>query len=364
MGSRAWAADASLAAVVAVGSVLFALPNFTASALGVALSASLAVRRVVPWCALALATAAAVAQAALLSSLTVSTVVVPLLVHTYARWSTPALWRTSLGIALAGAVAGPVWWLNASPPSHVLVTVAAYSSVVVLAHVTGARSRERAEQQARRERDLIARRHFEVAAAKAQERNEIAREVHDVVAHSLATIAVQAEGGRAAVRRRPERAAEVLEVIADESRTALAEIRDLVGLLRRGDLRRLDPGLDGVRDLVGRLGPRARLRVEGDAQGPMPAHTVYRVVQESLTNFLRHAGPRAVAEVAVTVSEHEVEVVVRDDGRGAHATSDGKGHGLASMRERVLAAGGTMTAAPLPRGGFEVRVLLPAGAGT
>jgi signal transduction histidine kinase len=187
--------------------------------------------------------------------------------------------------------------------------------------------------------------------AAAEERNEIAREVHDIVAHSLSMIAVQAEGGRALAARSPDGAAAVLSEIADEARNALNEIRDMVGFLRQGRLpgvsshegHRPAPDLGDVRELVGRLGDRAGLRIAGRVRpiGPLVAFTVHRVVQEALTNFVRHAGPSATVQVTVAFGDDVVDVTVRDDGLGAAAAaSDGKGNGLHTMKERVLAHAG------------------------
>jgi signal transduction histidine kinase len=349
--SRAWVADALMAAALAVVSVAFSIPDVVASLLALALSASLAVRRSAPVVALVVATAAAVAQAMMLTNLSLSIVAVPVLVYSFARWSGRALAWSALGVGLAGAVAGPVGWLTARPDaptvSGVVTTVAAYAGVVVVAHIVGQRGRERAEAQARRERELVER-----------QRLELAREVHDVVAHSLSMIAVQAEGGRALVTRSPERGPEILSVIADESRNALNEIRDMVSLMRRPAL-----SLGDVRQLVDRLGDRARLRIAGQDLpiSPMLSLSVYRVVQESLTNFLRHAGPSAEVDVAVVITGDNVDVTVRDNGCGSAAASDGKGHGLETMRERVLAHGGTMTAGAVASG-YEVRAVFPIGA--
>nr|WP_225954070.1 histidine kinase [Kibdelosporangium phytohabitans] len=195
-------------------------------------------------------------------------------------------------------------------------------------------------------------------AEAAEERAEIAREVHDVVAHSLSLIAVQAEGGRSKAMRDPASAPEVLGVIADESRHALDEIRDMITVLRKGGISSDQRGAAGIHDLVGRLGDRARLTVVGDV-GPSLGFTIYRVVQEALTNFLRHAGPSATVTVTVAVDGDQAEVTVQDDGHGPAAATDGKGHGLTTMRERIQARGGTLTAGPLTPVGYQVRATVP-----
>ncbi|TWP46117.1 hypothetical protein FKR81_36910 [Lentzea tibetensis] len=333
--------DVLVAVAVAAVSLLFTAPDPVASSLAVALSAPLAIRRTHPALALVVATAAAVAHAALVDTLSVAVVTVPVLVHSFARWERRGLALTAVGIALAGAVIGPVTWHAGQPASTVVFTVSAYVAVVAGVYVAGWSARERAAALEQ--------------AARAQERAEIAREVHDVVAHSLSMIAVQAEGASA----RPDKAADVLAVIAEESRRALNEIRDMVGMLRRDDYRPA-PGLDDVEELVERLGERAELRIvhNGSPIGPVLGLTVYRVVQESLTNFVRHAGPQAKAEVTVVIGADTTDITVRDDGRGAEARPDGRGQGLRVMRERVRAHNGTLVASAVD-GGFEVRAVLP-----
>jgi signal transduction histidine kinase len=360
--SRVWVADSRFAAAVAVISVAITIQDPTASLLALALSSSLAFRRSHPVVALVWASAAAIAHALLLIYLTLSVVTVPVLIYSLARWSERRLAWTALGIGLAGAVAGPVWWLSSrSGFSDVLVTIAAYSGVVVVAHVFGQRERERADTQLVRSRLERIEQEQAFHAAAAEERNEIAREVHDIVAHSLSMIAVQAEGGRALVTHSPDRAPEVLTVIADESRAALNEIRDMVSLLRGGATYRPAPGFEDVKELVDRLGDRAHLRISGRVGpiGPVLSLTLYRVVQESLTNFLRHAGPYAKVDITVGLADDTIHLTVRDNGRGAAATTDGKGHGLRAMQERVTASGGTLCTGPVSAGGFEVRAVFP-----
>ncbi|MEV2276233.1 histidine kinase [Nocardiopsis sp. NPDC049922] len=354
---RVWAEDAVLAGGVASVAIAFALPDPLGAALGAALGASLTVRRTAPTAALACATAAAVAHALLLTGPTAAVVAVPVLVHGLARWSGRALARAGLGVALAGALAGPVRWLTTGDGTPTLgdvaTTVAAHAGVVLVAYVLGCRSRERADRSA--------------AEAVAGERGRIAREVHDIVAHSLSVIAVQAEGGRALASRQPERAAEAMSVISATAREALEDMRETVALLRRGDAPgdlagyRPPPGIADLGELVGGLGGRARLRVEGrpSTVGPVLGLTVYRLVQESATNFLRHAGSGALLDVAVTVTAETVEVHVIDDGLGSAARDDGRGHGLPAMGERVRVHGGTLVCGPRRRGGFEVRAVLP-----
>jgi signal transduction histidine kinase len=191
----------------------------------------------------------------------------------------------------------------------------------------------------------------------AQERARIARELHDVVAHSLAVMVAQADGGRYAAPAGP--AAAALEQIGDTGREALEQMRALLGVLRaeeeHPDLPRL------VRRLAG-AGLPVELEVEG-AERPLPPElqrSLHRIAQEALTNVLKHAqSPRRVEVVLRYLDDPGVELTVRDDGRG-HPAADGDGHGLTGMRERVALHNGSLHAGPQAGGGFEVRARIPA----
>lgn len=372
--------DARLAVgLAAVGVAVY--PHLPQVALVVAMCAPLVLRRAYPWVALVGSGVAGAVHVVVLPDPTVSVVAVPVVVHSLARWSTIGVARAALAVGLAGAVLGPARWLTGRPESPALrdwvTVIVGCGAVVVAAFVAGRRAREREELAAQRERDsaerhrlALAERERAVRRAADDERHEVAREIHDLVAHSLAVIAVQAEGGRSAVARHPHRSAEILAVIADTSREALDELRRVVAMLRRHESVppasfRPAVGLDDVTDLVARLDGRARLCVWGDRRGvgPLVGLTVYRIVLESLTNVLRHAGPAARAEVAITVTDRDVTVEVRDDGRGdgrgGAAGSDGHGTGLVAMRERVELHGGILSHGPRAGGGFEVRAVLP-----
>ena len=199
----------------------------------------------------------------------------------------------------------------------------------------------------------------EIGAAR--ERARIARELHDVVAHSLAVMVAQADGGRYAAPEDPGAATRALAQIAETGRDALAQMRRLLGVLRASEGDADLPGL--VRRLAG-AGLLARLEVEGPARElPDEVRTcIHRVAQEALTNVLKHAtSPRRV-EVVLRYLDAAVELTVRDDGR-TMAAGDGQGHGLAGMRERVALHSGTVHAGPRAGGGYEVRARLPASAG-
>ena len=199
----------------------------------------------------------------------------------------------------------------------------------------------------------------------AEERARIARELHDIVAHAVSVMVLQV----GAVRHKlPDVQAEdrdALKGVEQAGRTALAEMRRLLGAMRRdGDGLDLapQPGLDGLDSLledVGRAGLPVRLHVDGEAF-PLPRAidlSAYRIVQESLTNALKHARA-SHADVTVRYRPDELELEVVDDGAGA-ATSDGLGHGLVGIRERVKIYGGEMDAGTAPAGGFILSARLP-----
>jgi signal transduction histidine kinase len=210
--------------------------------------------------------------------------------------------------------------------------------------------------------------------AVADERLRLARELHDVVAHAMSVIAVQSGVGAHIATTQPREARRSLAAIEATSRAALTELRRLLGVLRQegepeGDLAPV-PGLadlDGLLAELGKAGLAVRLQVEG-TPSPLPAGvdlSAYRIVQEALTNVVKHAGP-ARARVVVGYRDQDVTVEVIDDGRGA-ATSvrDGRvgtGHGLVGMRERVAAFGGDLEVGPRPAGGFRVAARLPLAA--
>jgi len=219
-------------------------------------------------------------------------------------------------------------------------------------------ARQRAER-AELERELRAR------AAVADERTRIARELHDIVGHSVSVMTVQAAGVRRLLREDQEREREALLAIEETGRAALTEMRRLVGVLRRADDEPAlvpQPSLERVAKLVEQTrdaGLPTELRIEGEttalAQGI--DLTAYRLVQEGLTNALKHANATH-AEVVVRYDDGTVELVVRDDGTGDGA-GGGSGHGLVGIRERVALYGGELFAGPRAEGGFELRARLP-----
>jgi signal transduction histidine kinase len=210
------------------------------------------------------------------------------------------------------------------------------------------------------------------------ERLRIARDLHDVVAHHVSVMGVQAGAARRALDRDPELAREALRTVEQTARTAIGELRGLLGVLRAVDAEQAEdtgqpaathsssPGLDEVAELVASAraaGLEVRHGVYGD---PRPvsdgvALSAYRVVQEALTNVVKHAGARS-AEVRVRYLDNALEVEVTDDGRGHDQTKEG-GFGLVGMRERVAVHGGELEAGPRRDAGYRVRASLPTARG-
>lgn len=228
-------------------------------------------------------------------------------------------------------------------------------------------------EQAQAAQDRAARmelhREAEARAAVAEERARIARELHDVVGHSVSVMTVQASGVRRLLKPDQDREREALLIVEQAGREALAEMRRLVGVLRRPEeapalapqpsLQHLDRLIEQARD----AGLPVDVLIEGDAT-ELPAGidlTAYRLVQEALTNAIKHAKATR-AEVVVRYGPDTLELLVSDDGRGSSdASSDGGGHGLVGMRERVAVYGGELAAGARPEGGYALHARLPLG---
>jgi signal transduction histidine kinase len=235
----------------------------------------------------------------------------------------------------------------------------------------GARARREHHQSLEdRARYLEESREEEALRRVAEERLRIARDLHDVVAHSLASINIQASAGAHVAAAHPEQAVKALLAVKAASKDALDELRLTLGVLRgAGDAaapRAPLPSLARLDELVARTrdaGLPIEVVVEG--AGTLPAAVdaaAYRIVQESLTNALRHAGPAARARVSITYRPDAVEIEVADDGLGSTSLNDTPGHGIAGMRERAAGLGGTVSAGAVAGGGFVVRAVLPARA--
>ncbi|MDK9626414.1 sensor histidine kinase [Propionibacterium freudenreichii] len=292
--------------------------------------------------------------------------------------------RIWLGVGILAAAAAGLRWSYQGNGLEQFLTVAIFNflglSALVLAswllgafnrerHTTVASLRDRAEAL-ERERDRFA----ELAAE--QERSRISREMHDVVAHSLSVIVVQTDGIRYALDQPGDPAAQVeqargaLDTIGQTARTALRDTRALVGALRDGESVEMapQPQLDDIPQLVASTansGLPVELTIDGDPAwhaplGPAQQAAAYRIVQESLTNVIKHAGPGAHAWVRLIHDPSGLTIWVRDDGQGT-LDNDGLGHGLIGMRERVASSHGTLTARNRLDGGFEVIATLPVG---
>jgi signal transduction histidine kinase len=250
-----------------------------------------------------------------------------------------------------------------------------FSTLLLLALVIGAQAfgdARRQRRQAIAERDATRRAMSDTLREQAatQERARIARELHDVVAHHVSMVAVQAETARLTTPGMPPEGRERLAAIGDTARDALTEMRRLLGVLRAdvdGDADRApQPGLDRLDQLVDEAraaGTSVRLAVHGPAVALPPGVdlTAYRIVQEALTNARRHA-PGATVDVEVAFGEDLVSVRVNDDGPGPGSAAGGDdGHGLVGMHERVAMVGGRLRVGPADGGGFAVEAELPIG---
>jgi signal transduction histidine kinase len=248
------------------------------------------------------------------------------------------------------------------------VTFTVVPGIAMLIARRAVRDRElRAEALAARTELLEREQELRAHAAVAEERARIARELHDLVAHNVSVMVVQAGAERHALSDDQASTRAVLGSIEQAGRQALTEARRLLGMLRRNDDSgelEPQPGVDQVGLLIEQVehaGLPVALEVDGE-RAALPAGLdlcVYRIVQESLTNALKHAGA-AHAEVLLHYAPQGLDVEIRDDGRGpAQPNGDGAGHGLIGMRERVALYGGALTTGPREGGGFEVRAHLP-----
>ena len=212
------------------------------------------------------------------------------------------------------------------------------------------------------------------AQAVSDEQRRIARELHDVVAHHISVIGVMSEGAKRVLRTDPDAAEEALTTVNQTARTALREMRDILTVLRRGQEEtgnaelEPQPTVDSLRALVAQTkdaGLPVRYSVRGE-EYPLPTGVslaVYRIVQEALTNTIKHAGPKAKAGVVVDYGEDEFRVSIGDSGRGAPVvTGFSGGHGLIGMRERATLYGGSLQVGPQPGGGYLVEARFPKNA--
>jgi signal transduction histidine kinase len=342
-------------------------------------TAALRWRRRWPLPVLAVVTGAWAFGAAAGVNLAGAIVAVPVAVYAVGSRSGRARWVV-FGLAVAWLIASAVQ--SVLSPAHqirvvgtavterdvrelqVTWTGVAVVAVFLMGEITRTRRAYLAELETRLARQEQDREEDRRRAAE-QERLRIARELHDVVAHHVSAIAVEAAAERAA--RRDDAGAEAMNRIAATARLALSELNQLLGVLRRETEgpppRAPGPGLDQAADLVAQAraaGQDVRLTVSGTAR-PLPAAldlSAYRIVQEAITNARRHAAGAHV-EVRIRHADDGLEIRVTDDGPGTAGAIDGGGHGLSGMRERVEVFGGRFDAGPLPAGGFLVSAHLP-----
>jgi signal transduction histidine kinase len=229
----------------------------------------------------------------------------------------------------------------------------------------GARNRRAYMDQFRaRAQDLERDRHRQAELAVAAERARISRELHDVVAHGLSVIVLQAQGGAAALEVRPRDTQTALEAIVRTGRESLTELRRVLAVVGVDDAWHPRPGLAHLSILLDQVrlaGTPVELRITG-APAPLPStvdFTAYRIVQEALTNTMKHGGKGTTAEVTLEYLSTVLDIDVADTGRSPRRPGDGGGNGLRGMAERVRLLGGALATGPVPDGGFRVHAVLP-----
>jgi signal transduction histidine kinase len=376
----AWAFDSALALVAASLPMAFFASMPAPSGVPVAMLAlgyvlvllhtlPLVARRRFPGAVLAVCVASGLAITALGVPPSFLGPAMPVAVYSVAAYG--RRWVSVAGLVVAELGLAAVWLTPAMlERSTFLLFMGLIAVAWVLGHFVGDRQVYTAQLEERtaeleQAREELARR------AVVEERLRLARELHDVVAHAMSVIAVQSGVGAHVADSRPEEVGKALAAIEVTSRGALEELRRLLGVLRQDSEVQASlmpvPGLANLDSLlaeVGKAGLAVRVRVEGTPL-QLPAGvdlSAYRIVQEALTNVVKHAGP-AHAEVTIGYRDQEVTVEVTDDGRGAvPPASDGRvgtGHGLIGMRERVAAFSGDLQVGPRPGGGFRVAARLP-----
>ncbi|MET8573029.1 sensor histidine kinase [Streptomyces sp. NPDC004783] len=304
-----------------------------------------------------------------------------LLVIVYTVAATGARWasRVALTMGLCAAPLAQLRWPSDHTGIAGNIAITVFQAVpFALAWVLGDSIRTRRayfaqleERAARLEKE----REAQAKVAVAAERARIARELHDVVAHNVSVMVVQADGAAYVLDAAPDQAKKALETISSTGRQALAEMRRLLGVLRTGEHQEAgeyvpQPDVQQIEDLVEQCrtsGLPVDFKVEGTPR-PLPSGvelTAYRIVQEALTNTRKHGGPNAGASVRLVYFDDGLGLLIEDDGKGAphelyeEGGFDGQGHGLIGMRERIGMVGGTLDAGPRPGGGFRISALLP-----
>ncbi|MET9803310.1 sensor histidine kinase [Streptomyces sp. NPDC006368] len=356
-------------------------PRLLAAGIVLLLCLAVALRRRAPEKTLLLVTALGAAQLALDIATNPADFAMLVVIYTVAAKGDGPRWASRLAL-IGGVSAAPLsqvrWPVeNLSIPGKIFFTVV-MTVPFVLAWVLGDSMRTRRAyfaQLEERATRLEKEREAQSKVAVAAERARIARELHDVVAHNVSVMVVQADGAAYVIDSSPEQAKQALETISATGRQALAEMRRLLGILRTGEPQDSEdyvpqPDVRQIEDLVEQVrtaGLAVDFRVEGTPR-PLPSGvelTAYRIVQEALTNTRKHGGPDVGASVRLVYFDDGLGLLVEDDGRGAShelyedGGADGRGHGLIGMRERVGMVGGTLDAGPRPGGGFRISALLP-----
>ncbi|MFD7610325.1 sensor histidine kinase [Streptomyces sp. NPDC059828] len=355
-------------------------PRPLAAVLVLLLCLAVALRRRASEKMLLLVAAVGVAQLALDIQVNAADFAMLVIIYTVAAHEGPR-WASRLALAggLAAAPLAQLRWPEGNMGIGQRIVVTTVMAVpFALAWVLGDSLRTRRAyfaQLEERATRLEQEREAQSKVAVAAERARIARELHDVVAHNVSVMVVQADGAAYVMDTAPDQARQALETISTTGRQALAEMRRLLGVLRTSDAPESgeyvpQPDVQQIEDLVERVresGLEVDFKIEGTPR-PLPSGvelTAYRIVQEALTNTRKHGGPDAGASVRLVYFDDGLGLLVEDDGRGAShemyedGGADGKGHGLIGMRERVGMVGGTLDAGPRPGGGFRISALLP-----
>ena len=404
MRDRVQLVDAVLAALfvlatVAAPTVLFGVLSLPVALISLGLTLPLAWRRTAPVPAAAVVTLFGVGELLVVPFFLPANVAVLVTIYSLAAYAPRWASRTGLVLGLVGAPLGAFryyfynfyfyGYVGGTPGTELLLVAGAIAVTVIAAWALGSLRRIRVQQVAalqERARLMEVERAQELRLAASGERARIARDMHDVVAHSLSVVIAQADGGRYAGRTEPEAALGALEAIAGTGRQALSDMRGLLGVLRDDERTTFAPQPDAAAlpDLVADVrgsGLDVDLLVEGHPR-PLPTGpglAVYRIVQESLTNVLKHAGPASRAWVTVRWFDAHLDLSIIDDGRGAAAavtngnqglapvngqTQSARGHGILGMHERATLYGGQFFAAPRSGGGFGVHAWIPYPRGT
>jgi signal transduction histidine kinase len=282
-------------------------------------------------------------------------------------WTDP-VWRsrTAAVVGATAVTASMVALRNVALPTEAILTAAVFGGAWLLGDLSRVRRHyaEALEERARRlevERDERSRR------AVLEERARITRDLHDIVAHRLSMMTIQAGAARVVADTDPDAAQRALGLLEDSGRQTLAELRQLMGVLHADDEPHdlaPSPTLACIDQLAREMqdaGVPVRVTVLGELAGLPEAVDVnaYRIVQEALTNVVKHAGPGAEVDVIVQRNPDVVELEIMDTGRGGAVAGDGLGHGIAGMRERASFFGGRVEAGPRPEAGFAVRATIP-----